>query len=349
MSAKKIINKGVGLFLLFFTFFAFSQSTLRVDYEVVMIPHLGNINVRSKASYIEEKIGLKIKLPTRFSSELRFDYFSKNQLVAPKDLLFGPVYSKELISYRNTQLLPQNISKTRQYKVSWSILNLEKESFWFSMLSYNSDHPSFTTKTTNYNSFSEIENMINGTSNRWIFLLNNDRKIGKWLSMKTKISSLFLSQDNIVNLAENTLKSNTLELSQMVSTRFKKFPFQWDVGYTYLNRKFSQSAFENFTKTEHYKIYLGTRAIINKKWNINILGEYLIQKIPNFISRNVLIKGSILYQKEKSNFSYQLTFNNLLNLKSFVYYSSFLSNFGYEETITTAISGNIMLGLKYHF
>jgi hypothetical protein len=97
------------------------------------------------------------------------------------------------------------------------------------------------------------------------------------------------------------------------------------------------------------KILLGIRANIKKEWIGNILGEYLIQKTEQNTLRNFLIGGQVSYRKEKSNWEYNLRFNNILNLKSFNYINSYTSQLGTDESSITALRGYIIGGLKYYF
>lgn len=74
-----------------------------------------------------------------------------------------------------------------------------------------------------------------------------------------------------------------------------------------------------------------------------------MQKTDVNSQKNFLLGGQLSYRKENSNLEYNLLWDNVLNMKNFQFIDSRTTQFGKDETITAALKGYIIGGLKYYF
>lgn len=299
--------------------------------------------------YLEKKFEIRYRLRGKFSSEYSLEY-STTYEQQKHSLLFNHLfYTKELIGNKNGGLQPLSLAKTDNYGFKWHYFNFDRGNLVFLILNYRETTPQFTTNTTNYGTFSEIEYFLNGKKKSWFLLLTNHLNINDAFTLKTKLVGIDNRTENLINQQANQLKIRTLEFSQNLSSSFEKFPIQFDLGYTFNESKFSQSLFDFGSKSQNLKFTLGLRTAIKKEWVASVLGNYIIQKTTNNTLKNFLLGGHFSYQKEQSNFEYHLRFNNILNLKSFQYISNSLSSIGYYESNITALRGYVVGGIKFHF
>lgn len=183
-----------------------------------------------------------------------------------------------------------------------------------------------------------------------MFLItSDDRKIGNFITLKSKFTALYSRTNNFINHQSNQTNLKNFELLQKLSTNFKEIPVQFDLGYTFTQSLFNQSLFNTSSSQQNLKLSLGLRTNIKKEWIGNFLGEYLIQKTQQTTIKNFLLGGQVSYRKENSVLEYNLTMNNILNLNSFNYINSSVSLLGTDETSVIALHGYITGGLKYYF
>ena len=217
------------------------------------------------------------------------------------------------------------------------------------MLMYDFSNTSFTTNTFNLGDFSKIENMLGNLKNRWILLYTNNQKLSKSLVLKSKITGMISKNQNFIQNKENISKIKNFDINQKLSSNFKNFWGQFDLGYSYNQSNFSQSLFNSNSSQHNTKLFLGLRTNIKKEIIANVLGEYLVQKTVQTKLSNFLLGGQISYRKEKSKFEYNIIFNNVLNLNSFDYITNSATEFGYEQSQVSALKGYIIGGLKFNF
>lgn len=310
--------------------------------------HFSDINNQNR-DYSEKNFKLKFLPRSKFNTEFEIEYNSKYQLPRLKILYTGPFYTKNFNYSVNYTIKPDVLSKNEDYKLMWSRFNINKGNVTFLILTYNRTKPSFTTNVINYGIFSEIENRIGDYNHMWNMFLSNNQMMGKNLGLKSNITIAINKTHNFIDGSFNVSDIKNIEISQMLSSKFRDKPVQFDVGYTFNKSFFEQSLFESESYLENIKLSLGFRAAIRKEWIGNILGEYLIQKTNKNKSGNFLLGGKISYRKEKSNFEYNLLFNNVLHLRSFNYINSLTNQLGTEENLTTALRGYITGGLKLYF
>lgn len=320
----------------------------KFDLSASLSSHFLNINEYEK-HYFEKRLKFQYSPESKASTEISLEYNSIYKLPNLKLLQYNPLYTKDLYFNQNMDLTPDLLSNTDGYKLTFHRAYLEKGNSMFLMLMYDKTKPSFTTNTINYGTFSAMENTMGRYNNRFIFLFASDRRFSKYYTLKTKFTSALTKNVNFISDNENISKVQNFELSQKLSTNFKNNPLQFDLGYTFAKSIFEQSFYNTTSKQDNIKLSFGIRANIKKEWIGNILGEYLIQKTGENTLRNFLIGGQFSYRKEKSNFEYNLQFNNILNLNSFQYINSYTSQLGIDETSTTALQGYIIGGLKYNF
>ncbi|WP_114819064.1 hypothetical protein [Chryseobacterium sp. KLBC 52] len=320
----------------------------KFDLSASLSSHLLNINEYEK-HYFEKRLKFQYSPSSKASTEISLEYNSIYKLPTLKLLQYNPLYTKDLYFNQNTDLTPDLLSNTDSYKLTFHRAYLEKGSSTFLMLMYDKTKPSYTTNTINYGTFSAMENTMGRYSDRLIFLFASDRRFSKNYTLKTKFTSAIARNVNFISDNENISTVQNFELSQKLSTNFKNKPLQFDLGYTFTKSIFEQSFFDTMSKQDNIKLSFGIRTNIKKEWIGNILGEYLIQKTQQNTLRNLLIGGQVSYRKEKSNFEYNLQFNNILNLNSFQYINSYTSQLGVDEISTTALQGYVIGGLKYNF
>ncbi|KPH11204.1 carboxypeptidase-like regulatory domain-containing protein [Chryseobacterium sp. ERMR1:04] len=300
----------------------------------------------SNKHYFEKRFSIKFNPGITAISEFGLEYNTKYEIPGLKLLQYNALYTKDLSFYKNTLLTPDLLSKTDNYKFTWHRFNFEKGNNLFFMFMYSKIKPSFTTNITNYGTFSGIENTIGEINNKYIFLFANDMRFSKNYTLKSKLTGMVNKNANFISDNNNFSTIKNLELSQKISTNFRNKPLQFDLGYTFTKSIFEQSFYDITSKQDYLKLSLGIRANINKEWITNVLGEYLIQKTEQNTLKNFLLGGQISYRKEKSNFEYNLLFNNILNLNSFQYINSSTSQLGIDESSITALNGYVLGGLK---
>lgn len=303
----------------------------------------------SNKHYFEKRFSIKFNPGISVISEFGLEYNSKYEIPSLKLLQYNALYTRDLSFYKNTLLTPDLLSKTDNFKFTWHRFNFEKGNNLFLMFMYSKIKPSFTTNITNYGTFSDIENTIGEFNDKYIFLLADDLRFSKNYTLKSKLTGVVNKNANFISGNNNFSASKNFELSQKISTNFKNKPLQFDLGYTFTKSIFEQSFYDTTSKQDNIKLSLGIRANIKKEWVANVLGEYLIQKTDQNTLKNFLLGGQVSYRKEKSNFEYNLLFNNILNLNSFQYINSFTSQLGIDEASTTALNGYVIGGLKYNF
>lgn len=317
----------------------------KFDVSAALSSHFLNVN-DDEEHYLEKRINIRF---SHSSNDFELEYNSRYELPTLKMLQNNLFYTKDLSYFQNAGITPSFLSNIKTYKFTWHRFNFEKGNSLFLMLMYDKTKPNFTTNTINYGTFTGIENTTGIYNDRLLFLLTGDRRFNKNFILKTKLTSAIVKNINFINGNENTSTIKNFEISQKISTNFKNKPIQFDLGYTYTKGLFDQSFYSTSAKQDNVKLSLGIRTIIKKQWIANVLGEYLIQKTDQNTLKNFLISGQVSYRKEKSNFEYNLLFNNILNLNSFQYINSFTSQLGIDEISTTALRGYIIGGLKYNF
>ena len=318
------------------------------DFSASLSSHVLNINEYEK-HYFEKSFRVKYSPKSDTNTEIGLEYNSKYTTPNIRLLQYDPLYTKDLSFSQNTILTPDLLSNINNYKFTWNRFNMEKGNLIFFILMYERIKPSLTSNLKNFGTFSVVENTFGQSKDRYISVLSSDNRLSKSLSLKSKFSGSIFKDLNFIDGNNNTTSIYSFELSQKLSTNFKNKPLQFDLGYTFTKSIFEQSFFDTTSKQDNIKISLGIRANIKKEWIGNILGEYLIQKTEQNTLGNFLIGGQVSYRKEKSNWEYNVRFNNILNLKSFNYINNFTSQLGTDESSITALHGYVIGGLKFNF
>ncbi|MEG2509894.1 MAG: hypothetical protein RSA74_10625, partial [Chryseobacterium sp.] len=275
--------------------------------------HFLSVNTAEK-HFFEKNIKIRFTPKTVVSMEYGLEYSNRYNFPSLYLLQENPVYAKELSFSRNANLNFDTLNNTESFKINWNRFNIEKGNLMFVILTYEKSKNYFTANVTNYGLFSELGNVVGNFRERSLFLLSNDRRILKNLTLKSKFTWLNNKSDNFINSQPNISTIQNIEVSQRLSSNFKKSWVQFDAGYTFTKSKFQQSLYGTSSDQENIKLSLGFRAIIRKEWQVNVLGDYFIQKTDFAKLENVLIGGQISYRKEKSAIEYNLYFNNILNL-----------------------------------
>ncbi|WP_315054338.1 hypothetical protein [Chryseobacterium indoltheticum] len=326
------IQKGIGSF----------------DLSGTLTSHFLNFNQVEKY-YFDKNFKIQYKLQSKASMVFALEYI--NQYKSPDfiQLLYDQNYNRNLSYMRNASLSPETLVNANAFKFNFISFNLSKGNYFFSILAYEKANSNFSTDVTNFGLFSQSLNVLGNLNDRWFLLTSDDRRIGNFLTLKSKFTGSYSRTNNFVSQQSNETSIKNIEIGQKISSKSKEIPVQFDLGYTFTKSFFKQSLFNTSSSQQNLKLYLGLRANIHKEWLGNILGEYFIQKTQKTILKDFLLGGQISYRKENSNFEYNLLFNNILNLNNFEYINSSVSLLGTEETSIVALHGYITGGLKYYF
>lgn len=326
------IQKGIGSFDL--------SGTLR--------SHFLNFNQVEK-NYFDKNLQVQYKLRSKASMVFSLEYL--NQYKSPDflDLLYNKNYSPNLSYNQNFSLFPETLVNTNSLKFNFISFNLSKGNHFFSIVAYEKANTNFSQDVTNFGLFSQSLNVLGDLNDRWFLLTSDDRRIGNFLTLKSKFTGSYSRTSNFINHQPNQTNLKIFDLVQKLSTNFKEIPVQFDLGYTFTKSFFKQSLFNTSSNQQNIKVSLGLRANIHKEWIGNVLGEYLLQKTQLTTLKYFLLGGQISYRKEKSVLEYNLLFNNILNLNKFEYLNGYVSLFGMENSSIVALHGYIIGGLKYYF
>ncbi|MDO4727922.1 MAG: hypothetical protein Q4B43_02825 [Bacteroidota bacterium] len=325
-----------------------SKSLDRFHINAFLTSNITEVEQQSK-HYFEYAFKIRYQPSSKINTQYGFGYNQKHQLPQHNLLFNNHLYTKNLSSYYSTNLTPLSLSKTDEIEFTWSRFNTSKGNSFFLLLKYSRIAPSFSSNTHNYNIFSEIENIAYKTENQWFLLFSNHQYINDYLTLKTNLIANHNNGYNLIDNNPNRTRTNITELKQQLSSNFKEFPIQFDLGYKLHIMDFLQTFYQSTSKNQNLRTFLGLKTNINNQLKANLLGEYLIQKTSNNDYNNFLLGGHFSYHKEGSSLAYSLLFNNILNISSFYYINSQLSSFGYQENITQALKGYIMAGIKYYF
>ncbi|AYO57996.1 hypothetical protein CO230_07580 [Chryseobacterium sp. 6424] len=298
--------------------------------------------------FLSKNFRIKYRPESRITNDFSLEYSSHFQLPDFSQLLYVKNFDRNLTFTQNKDLLPETLSSTDTYKFSYLRFNLEKGNLLYFTLMYEKSKPNFTTNTLNFGLFSEIYNLTGNLKDRWLLIISDDRRFGLF-SLKSKIIGLKTDSNNFINTLPNNLQLNNIEIGQKLSSNFKKFPVQFDFGYTLTETWYNQTLFDVSSTQESIKVSLGFRTNIKKTVIANVLGDYLMQKTPKNKRENFLLGGQVSYRKENSNIEFTLLFNNVLNLNSFQFISNMVSSQGIEESKISAMHGYIMGGMKWYF
>ena len=327
-----IIKKGVGSFDL--------SGTLR--------SHFLNFNQIEK-NYFEKNLQVQYKLKSKASMVFSLEYANRYQSPDFLDLFYNRNYNPTLSYNQNLSLLPETLINAHSLKFNFISFNLSKGHHFFSILAYEKANSNLSKDVINFGLFSQSLNVLGNLNDRWLLVISDDRRIGTSFLLKSKLTALTNRTKNFINQQSNETDLKNIEIGQKISSKFEKFPVQFDLGYTFTKSFFKQSLFDTSSNQKNIKVSLGLRANIRKEWIGNVLGEYFIQKTQLNTLKNFLLGGQISYRKEKSVLEYNIAMNNILNLNSFNYINSSVSLLGIDETSIVALHGYITGGLKYYF
>ena len=315
----------------------FAQKSLGIfSFSGTLSSHLLNFNQVEK-HYFEKSLQIKFQPKTAVSSAFTLEYSNRYKSPDFIQLLYNQNYNRNLNYVQNSSLFPETLVNTDSFKFSFFRFNLNKGNHIFAMLMYEKANSNISTDITNFGMFSETLNVLGNLNDRIFLVVSEDRRLGQYLTLKSKVTGLYNRTNNFINHQSNETDLKNIEIGQKLSSNFKKIPVQFDLGYTFTKAFFEQSIFDTSSTQQNLKLSLGLRANIKKELIGNILGEYLIQKTQQNTLKNFLLGGQISYRKEKSTFEYNVLFNNVLNLNSFRYINSSVSLLGTEESSITAL------------
>ena len=306
---------------------------------------INNINQH----FFENNFTLKFNPVSIVNSEFELSYNSNVTTPTLKYLNKNPIFTRDLTFYQNETLFPEFLSKKESFQFSWSRFNFRKGNFFFFLLRFENMSPFASTNVINYETISGVGNTIGFNRNAWFSHIIMENRFSKPYILKSKLVAVVYNTPDFINNIENLSTAKNLEISQTISSNYKGTPIQFELGYSFSKNIFTQSLFNNASSQNNYKFILGIKGNLKQVWIGNILGEYLIQKVGENNLNNFLLGGQLSYKKENSLFEYNLLFNNLLNLNSFSYINLNTSQFGIDQSIITALHGNILGGIKYYF
>ncbi len=318
------------------------------DLSGTLSSHFLNFNQVEK-HYFDKNLSIQYKLQSKASMAFALEYSNRYKTPNFIELLYSKNYNRNFSYNQNLSLFPETLVNTNSFKFNFFRFNLSKGNHFFAMIMYEKANSNFSKDVTNFGQFSQTFNVLGNLNDRWFLIISDDRRIGNYFILKSKLTGLTNRTNNFINQQSNETDLKNLEISQKLSSKFEQFPIQFDLGYTYSKSFFKQSFFKTFSNQENLKLSLGLRTNINKEWIGNIFGEYLIQKTQQTKLKNFLLGGQVSYRKENSVFEYNMLFSNVLNLNSFRYINSSVSLLGIEESTVTALHGYIAGGIKFYF
>ena len=300
-------------------------------------------------NYFEKKIKLKFSPNSKVTQEYSFEYRDSYENPNLKLLQNSPLFDKNISYSINNNLLSDQLSHYSSFKFKYHRFNLSKGNIWLAMLLYENTNDIFTTNNINYGTYNIYQNILGSMKDRWLSLVSNETRLKPYLTLKTKITATISNTDNFIQNNKNVSKIQNIEINQQLSTNFKKFPVQFDLGYIYSKNRFEQQLYQTESNQENLRILLGARTKIKNQFIITILGEYLYQSNEIQTLKDYLVSGDITYKKENSPIELNLKFNNLLNLNNFNYINNRVTQMGTEYTSLVALKGYIIGGIKYYF
>ncbi len=318
------------------------------DLSASLSSHYLHFNQTQK-SYLDKTFKVQYKLNTKAAMNFGLEYLNRYKIPDFLDLLYDKNYSRSFSYTQNLSIFPETFINSDAFKFTFIRFNLNKGSHIFSVLMYEKGNTNITKDVTNFGAFSQVYNVLGTLNDRWFLLYSDDRRIGEYFILKSKLTAMLARTNNFINQQYNETSMKNLEIGQKASTKFKNFPIQFDFGYSLSKSFFNQSLYNTSSSLQNIKLSLGLRAHYKNEWLGNILGEYLIQKTGHNSLYNFLLGGQVSYRKTNSFLEYNLLFNNVLNLNNFRYINSSVSLLGTEESAITALHGYITAGIKVYF
>ena len=150
-------------------------------------------------------------------------------------------------------------------------------------------------------------------------------------------------QDNAANFFKSQSFGGFIEMS----SKFKTSPIHFKLGYKYTFERFSFGSI--ITNTRREQPYLNLNGNITKSlfWELN--NSYKMSVIESNRKGIFYLDPSIRYSKQNSNWEYNLSGYNILNMNTKTILESYSVPGIFEEKTTAILPGYILLGTKYKF
>ncbi|WHF52461.1 hypothetical protein QGN23_04065 [Chryseobacterium gotjawalense] len=335
-------------YLVYSNNFVVNKKIFNVDLTYNVGSNFVNFN-KSDNHFLSHNFKIIYNPIARISTSYKLEYNSKYSYVHPDQLFTIPFYSKNLSFYQNLSIEDDSLFRTENYKFTWSRFNLQKGNYFLFLLIYNRDHPNITTNMVNVNSFYRTEGIFGANKERLFLHVSDERKVFKFATLKSKFSNSSSMNNNQIEGFNNRSSFKSYEISQVLSSNFKNFLFQFDLGYSFKENIFEQSFYDSYSTQQNKKFYFAISGNIKKNFIYNLKGDYLVQNSQTNVLRNFLLGGSLSFKPINSKIEYNILYDNLLNMKSFKYINSYNSELAFEESVISALPGYIVGGLKYYF
>lgn len=300
-------------------------------------------------NYFNKNLSIHYKPEKRVSEEYNLEYNERFSPASLRILQQNPFYNNLLTYSENVNIQPLDLINQRQIRFTYNRFNFIKGNFNLLVLEYNFSNQLFSQNYFNYAQYSVVQNQLGNFDRKYLIYFNNNQRLSKNYRLSSKLTGFQSDNMNFINGNENNSKIQSLKLEQKIASKFLDFPVQFDFGYTYLNTKIKQSYQNSSSSQNQFNLLLDLKTAINKEWIANLSSEYLLQKTALQTRNNFLLNGEVTYQKTKSNFEYNLTFNNLFHLNNFDYIENNNTPLGNEQVVISALRGYVIAGFKYKF
>ena len=100
-------------------------------------------------------------------------------------------------------------------------------------MAYEKANSNLSKDVINFGLFSQSLNVLGNLNDRWLLVISDDRRIGTSFLLKSKLTALTNRTKNFINQQSNETDLKNIEIGQKISSKFEKFPVQFDLGYTF--------------------------------------------------------------------------------------------------------------------
>lgn len=160
-------------------------------------------------------------------------------------------------------------------------------------------------------------------------------------SLSTTNSEYF--QDDI----PTSFKTESIGGFVELSSKLKASPVNFSIGYKYTFDRYSSGSLSTNGKREQPYLNLRGNILSGFYWELN--NSYKLYSVDSNRKGIFYVDPSVRYSKKDSNWEYNLTGSNVLNLNTETIFESKSSPGIIEEQTTAILSGYILVGAKYKF
>lgn len=189
-------------------------------------------------------------------------------------------------------------------------------------------------------------------------LVNRDKSSSFLVFFEKQLSSLPLAISNSISFdmskssyfqdeIQNLFKSQSFGGFVELSSKFKTSPIHFKLGYKFTFDKYSFGAVESRAKREQPYLNLNGNITNNLYWELN--NSYNIYKVESSQKRIFNVNPGLRYSEKKSNWEYNITGSNVLNLNTETIIEHRSIPGITEEHVISTLPGYILVGAKYKY